>query len=409
LSDFNLKILFYNHTAQVSGAERVLEMILTRMSREQFDPVVLCPSGPMTEMTNVLSVPCETVAPLTARFTWRIDRVLRYVASFARVIRDVRRHVVKIQPDIIHANSIRAGLVMTFATAGLDVPVIWHSHDILPRHPFSFAIRLVSLISARTHVLAVSQAVANRFATPFSRRLRIGNAVTVIRNAVDLLRFRHSPDRREAVRKEFELKPAQPLVGIIGQLTPRKGQLGLINAFAQVLAAFPDALLLVVGEPLFNRDHDYQKLLIEAASAPGISDRIRFTGARKDVPAIMQALDVLVVNSLEEPFALVVLEGLASETAVVATAVGGTPEMIAHGENGWLVPARNDRSLAEGIVTLLRDPKLRSTLAKAGRRQVSAHYSAERYIRDIHNFYRQILNVRTEVNVQSAREVGESA
>jgi len=297
--------------------------------------------------------------------------------------------------------------VMTFATTGLDVPVVWHAHDILPRHPFSFAIRLVALLSARTRVLAVSQAVANRFMTPLSRST--GNPVNVIRNAVDLTRFRHAPEDREAIRKEFGLKEAQPLLGIVGQLTQRKGQLGVIHAFAQVLEQFPDAMLLIVGEPLFNHDHDYKQSLASAVSALDISERIHFTGARKDISAVMQSLDVLVVNSWEEPFALVVLEGLASEIAVVATAVGGTPEMITHRENGWLVPARNDQVLAEGITTLLGDPKLRENLAKAGRSEVTAHYSAERYIRDIHNFYRQILNVRTDVAVPRAHEVGERA
>ena len=255
----------------------------------------------------------------------------------------------------------------------------------------------------------VSQAVANRFPSPFSRRLGTGNPVNVIRNAVDLTRFRRAPEDRETIRKEFGLKDAQPLVGTIGQLTQRKGQLGLIKAFAPVLRQFPDAMLLIVGEPLFNHDHGYKESLVEAAAALGISERIRFTGARKDIAAVMQSLDVLVANSWEEPFALVVLEGLASEIAVIATAVGGTPEMITHRDNGWLVPARNDRALAEGIVTLLGDPKLRKKLAKAGRREVSAHYSTDRYIRDVHNFYRSILDVRTEVTVPRAHEIGERA
>ena len=404
-----MKILFYNHTAQVSGAERVLMMILSRLNRDQFTPMVLCPTGPMMEMASTLGVNCVEADQLTARFTWRPDLLVRYVVSFVRVIRDVRARVISAQPNIIHANSIRAGLVMTFATAGLEVPVIWHSHDILPRHPFSFAIRLIALAVPRTRVLAVSQAVANRFAGPMARWFEINPAPTVIRNAVDLNRFHSDPAGRRAIREELGLSDGQPLVGIIGQLTTRKGQLGLIKAFARVLTQVPEALLIIVGEPLFNRDQEYQKSLEQAAVALGIADRVRFLGPRSDVPAIMQALDVLVVNSLEEPFALVVLEGLASETAVVATAVGGTTEMIVNGENGWLVPARDENSLAEGIGKVIGDPRLRAKLARNGRQEVTAHYSAERYIGDMQSFYRQVVSLRTTATIQAQREASENA
>ncbi len=403
-----MKILFYNHTAHVSGAERVLGMILSRLNRDHFTPVVLCPAGPMTDLAESNGVPCQNVEQLSARFTWRPDHLLRYVISFARVIREVRSRVHTLQPDIIHANSIRAGLVMTFATAGLAVPIVWHAHDILPRHPFSLAIRFVALVSARTRVLAVSQAVANRFAGWPALRVKSRTPATVIRNSVELERFRHDPPSRQSIRKELGVGEAQPVVGTIGQLTPRKGQLGLINAFAGVLARVPEAVLLIAGEPIFNRDQDYRSSLLRAVDVLGISDQVRFLGSRQDVPAVMQALDLLVVNSLEEPFALVVLEGLASQTAVVATAVGGTPEMIVHGESGWLVPAGDDQLLAEGIVKLLRNPELRAKLAKCGREEANSHYSAERYMREMQNFYRQIGNVRTKVTIQTRREVSEN-
>src|SRR5438552_16718616 len=154
-------------------------MILSRLNRDQFTPLVLCPAGPMMETASVLGVSCQQVEQLSARFTWRLDHLFRYVISLIRVIRSVRARVVDIQPNIIHANSIRAGLVMTFATAGLDVPVIWHSHDILPRHPFSFAIRLVALSMPGTRVLAVSRAVASRFANRMARWVGINPAPTV--------------------------------------------------------------------------------------------------------------------------------------------------------------------------------------------------------------------------------------
>src|SRR5436190_18882140 len=118
------KILFYNHTGQISGAERVLLMILERLDRSRLEPVVLCPaSGRLMRMTTDLGIKTVGLNPLAARFTWRADHLIRYVGSFVRVIRAARAAVVKEAPDIIHANSIRAGLVMSAATVGLGMPV----------------------------------------------------------------------------------------------------------------------------------------------------------------------------------------------------------------------------------------------------------------------------------------------
>src|SRR5437016_14623737 len=89
--------------------------------------------------------------------------MLHYLTSFALVIRSARQIVIEEKPDLVHANSIRAGLVMSAATFGLGVPVIWHAHDIQPRHPLSSAVRLFAALRSHNHILAVSNAVAVRF------------------------------------------------------------------------------------------------------------------------------------------------------------------------------------------------------------------------------------------------------
>jgi len=152
----------------------------------------------MMEMTRKLNVRTLGLQPLEARFTWRLDLVVRYLISFASVIRSARRLVINEAPVIIHANSIRAGLVMAAATLGLDMPVIWHAHDMLPHHPLSTAVRLFAAVSGRNRILAVSQAVADRFRGIILRPLGRRVPVVVIHNAVDLERF--SLIRRAAQR-----------------------------------------------------------------------------------------------------------------------------------------------------------------------------------------------------------------
>ena len=370
-----------------------MSMILDRLDRVRFQPVVVCPDGsPMMEMTRTLKVRTRGLQPLEARFTWRLDLVVRYLISFASVIRSARRIVIDEAPDVIHANSIRAGLVMAAATLGLDMPVIWHAHDILPRHPLSTAVRIFAMISSRNRILSVSQAVADRFRGIILRPLKRRVPIVVIHNAVDLERFKPDAKSREEIRCALGLGVTQPVVGIVGQLTARKGQLELIEAFAHISREVNDAVLLIAGAALFNRDEEYAAQLERAARSLGIADRVRFLGPRDDIPKLMQGLDVLVVNSHEEPFALTVLEGLSSGTAVLATSVGGTPEMIRHGENGWLVKARDQKALAKAMLTLFGDQSLRQQLGREGRREAIARFSTNRFLKEMEELYRELLD-----------------
>lgn len=381
-----MKLLFYNHTGTVSGAERVLMLMLEQLDRSEFAPLVMCPAqGSLRELIEAAGVPWIETEELHARFTWRPDQLLGYLRSFYRVIRNVRRQIRSAAPDLIHANSIRAGLVMTLATAGLRVPVIWHLHDLLPRHPLSTAIRLCALASSRRRLLAVSQATADRFKGILLRRA----PVTVLVNAADTDRFRPDAESRRTIRAEPGLSETTPVIGIIGQITERKGQRGLLHAFARVVRQMPQAVLLVVGAPLFTEaDQQYYERLIRTTEQLGLTQHVRFLGARADVPVLMRALDVLVVNSLAEPCGLVVLEGMASGLPVIATAVGGNPEMIEHNHSGWLVPSGDEQALAVAILKLSGEPHLRAHLGQHARARVLAHFSVSAFMARLADFYR---------------------
>src|SRR6267142_5572664 len=194
-----MKILFYNHTGQVSGAERVLLMIIERLDRNNFDPIVICPEqGPLQEMAQALSVAVESVNSLEARFTGRIEALARYGQSFLRVMRRLRQRVRDHRPDLLHANSIRSGLVATAATFGLGTRVVWHLHDLLPRHPLSIAIRVFALFSKRTRMIAVSEAVARNFRGRWTSSF--GARVAVILNSIDLDKFPVDEAARRGLR-----------------------------------------------------------------------------------------------------------------------------------------------------------------------------------------------------------------
>lgn len=403
-----MKILFYNHTGQVSGAERMLLMILSLMDRKTFEPCLVCPvEGTLKKLATELDVPVEGLKSLEARFTWRVDHLFLYAISFLRVMRGLRRKVTNHQPDLVHANSIRAGLVATAATVGLKTRIAWHLHDLLPGHPISTLIRLFAGLSRRTELIAVSEAVARNFRGQLSWLM--GNRVSVILNAIDLDQFHPDQFAKRRIRKELRFREADLIIGTVGQVTPRKGQLELLSAFRQALGQSPNMVLLIVGAPLFNRDHEYLDTLKRTATELGIANKVRLLGPRSDIGAIMQTLDLLVVNSKSEPFGLVILEAMACGTTVLASAVDGIPEIIQHGENGWLVSPGDEAALAEGIVNLGRRPEYRARLANRGMQHAEVYFSADRYLLDLHAFYRSRIEKLRSQSAESTTSVTEVA
>jgi glycosyltransferase involved in cell wall biosynthesis len=382
-----VKILFYNHTGKISGGERVLSMIVSRLDRRRFDTLVMCPDdGPLASVMRAEGLRTVRVDALRARFTWQPILFFRYLASFLRLMRTARRVAISEKPDLIHANSVRSGLVMTSATVGLNIPIVWHVHDLLPRHPLSTAIRCVALAFRQTHIVAVSDAVARRFRGSLLRSPRL----TRIHNAVELEELYPDVLQRVATRRSLGFGDGEFVLGIVGQLTPRKGQLETIQAFAQIAQELSQARLVIVGEALFNRDFEYAESLRDAAERLGISNRVLFLGQRGDIPELTRAFDLAIVNSKAEPFGLTVVEAMASGTPVLATAVDGIREIIEHARTGWLISSADCHVLAENIALLLADQDLRAKLSMSALNAVRSRFAAPAFINNIETLYRSV-------------------
>ena len=385
-----MKVLFYNHTGQVGGAERLLLTLLERLDRSEFAPVLICPSqGPLRRLADEAGLRTETIDGLKARFTWRVDHLAGYLNSIRQLVRQLRQKVVDVQPDLIHANSVRAGLVATLATIGLKPVVVWHIHDLLPRHPLTAVIRAIALGSRRTRIIAVAQASADRMTANIGSLRR---RTTVIPNAVDLhAKTAPGADTAQRIRRELHIDEHASVIGMIGRLTPAKGQLEVIKLFPKILSRLPNARLIIVGAPAFNNEHEYQQLLKQTIAEMDLSDRILMLGARDDVDDILQAIDLLVVNSASEACSLVILEAMASGTPVLATSTGGTPEIIEHQTNGWLVTFGKDDELLEGVSTMLSDQVLRQRLSTQARQNASVRHTIPRFMSEMQGFYRSVL------------------
>jgi glycosyltransferase involved in cell wall biosynthesis len=216
--------------------------------------------------------------------------------------------------------------------------------------------------------------------------------IAIIPNGVDLERFdrRVEPDR---LRRELGLPSGVPIVAVVSRLNRLKGIEHFLEAAAAVLGRFPDARFVVIGETNPN-EREYQQVLARLAQKLGIGDRVVFAGLRTDVPELLAGATVSVMPSLNEALPNVLLESMAAGVPVVATRVGGTPEVVEDGENGLLVPPADSIALAVAIERLLADPELAARLARAGRDSVTKRFSMEQMVRATEQLYQTLLERR---------------
>lgn len=192
---------------------------------------------------------------------------------------------------------------------------------------------------------------------------------------IDLDRFADTdPASRDDLRREWGLAHDDLLLGIIGDVSGRKGHLHLVRALPRIVAAVPQARLAIVG----NSIPAYRDRVLAEARRLKVAERIVWTGYRDDIPQVMQALDVCVSAAMEEALGLTMPEALAAGKPVVATRVGGLPENILPGESGLLVPPAAPRAMADAIVHLLENAELRASMGAVGRRHMQEKYNTPR-------------------------------
>ena len=371
-----IRILYYSHTGLISGAEHVLLNTLAVLNRSAFEAVAVCPSeGELRPRIEKLSVPVWPVNSLNARFTLNPAALLRYLHSFYKVVASFRSTVLDLAPDAIHANSVRSGLVATGATFGTGIRILWHVHDDLPRHPISTLIRLGAYFSKRSIFLAVSASTAH----VFCGRLPFGDRMHILHNGIDLKRFPERQGVEADFRELLRISKEDFLLCAVGMINPRKDLLGLLRAFRVVHDRCPKAHLAVVGQPIFNRDDLYFDEVGQLSKRLGLDSVVHFTGSQKDIPSVLRGSNLLVLNARVEPFGLVLVEAMASGTPVLATRVGGIPEIVSDNETGFLVPPAKPEELAARLLEIIGNPDSLKRVARNASVSVVPRFSMERY------------------------------
>lgn len=289
----------------------------------------------------------------------------------------LRRH----RPDVfhLHVGTGRENFDGARAARAAGVPAVvqtqhlpWMLSSPGKRPPFFRGLREVD------RLIAVSRAQGRTYE-------RIGVPAERISTVPNGVGGRGPGPGRLAAREALGLDPDQPVVMTVGRLVTMKGHRHLVDSTPDLLAAFPDLVVLIAGEGHLRAQ------LTEQVASLGVGDCVRLLGHRPDARQLLDAADVFVLPSLHEGMPLVAMEAMAVSLPIVATRVTGSAEIVVDGETGLLVPAQDEPALGRALATLLADPALRARMGRAGHRRFLERFTRRRMATHTRAVYDRVL------------------
>ncbi len=374
-------------TGTNGGAQEHVATLLARIDRTRYDVRVISLSdGSAVRRWRAQGVPVEVIE------TDVDERAALAVADLLAAW----------QVQIMHGHMYRAEIIGVLAAdllaeRGLPRPYLVETIHSSRVRSTEDRDRLAGMTPRIDRLVAVSKAIVAKL----EREGRIGSApVDLIYNGVDMGRYDHT-EACCTLPEEYGFPEGSQLVGVVARLEPEKGHATLLDAWPLVQARVPTARLLIVGEGSLADTLRDRAEVLGLLGEPCVGDAcvgtrharpgaaVVFTGRREDVPAVTAALDVAVLPSYREAQGLVILEAMALARPVVASDVGGIPEMIEDGVTGLLVPPHDAQALADAISRLLLDHPLADMIGRAGHRLVHDRFCVERMVAAVESIYDQ--------------------
>jgi glycosyltransferase involved in cell wall biosynthesis len=365
------KVLWLIKELNKGGAENLLAMELPHLDRDNFDYQVVC----LFNHTSNLLPEFERQGIPVSCLNMKKPYDFRVIFKLFRLLRE--REI-----DVLHTHLPYAGIVGRLAASLAGVKAIVSTEHGLTEshHPLTRLLNVLTL-PLNHATIAVSQATARSI---LKYKITRPERIQVIYNGIDIGELNSIQTDTESIKKSLGIDEHSLVVGTVANIRPEKGLRYLVEAARLVLEQKPEVTFVIVG-----RETSKESLvrLQGLAKSLKIRDRIIFTGFRHDALQIMTTFDVFVLPSMWEAFALVIMEAMGLGKPIVATNVGGVPEAIDDGVNGFLVPPRDPKRLALRILELLNDDELRNRMGQKGRKKVLRMFGIEHMVQNVEQVY----------------------
>lgn len=364
-------ILFLSTSSGPGGAERVISNLSASLDPARYRGV-LCLFRPGWIQANTENRGVRTyVIPTQGMFDWR------WMLRFKRLLKD--EHV-----KLIHAHEFDANVQGAFVAALCGVPLIATVHG---KNYFWEKLRrrlAYQWVSRNATMVAVSENLKQFIV----EKVGVDSGhVKVVYNGVDALPPLRPADIDEC-RKELDLPTGDQIVGVVGNLYPVKGHQYLITAIPAVLEKCPNTTFIFAGRGQLEAELKAQVQQL------GIDGKVRFLGLRQDIPRILAVLDVFVLPSLSEGLSMAILEAMVAGKPVIATNVGGNPELVEDGQAGYLVPSQNSPTLTDRLISLLTNRERAIQFGRIGQLRAQGQFSLQTMVQKYQALYDQCIEAR---------------
>lgn len=359
------KVVFWAGSFELAGTQRFLVELLRRIDRKAFEPILFSTraDGELLPVIEGLGVPVHEFG------TGRSAMSPATLSGLYRAVRFLRRERV----DALCCMLGITTLFGPFVGRAAGVPVVVNSQRNMGYWLRGSARgKVYGYVSRRVvdgilvNSAAAKEELRGRFGVPPGRVHDLGAGIDVDRMAAG------QPD--EGLRRELRLDGLR-VIGCVAKLSRVKNHALLLRAVARVSQVRHDVVLMLVGDGALRGE------LEELAAWLGLSGRVLFLGERTDVPSLLKLMDVFVLSSTSEGLPNAVMEAMAAGVPIVATRVGGVPELVTDGVTGLLVPPQNEESMARALAELLDDPGAASRMGRAGQEKVRRECNIDTSVR----------------------------
>ena len=367
------RVLYFNSWSSAHGgsATSLIDLVCA-LDPARYHPIVLCPeAGELPDRLRGAGIDVR----VHALSVLNREHAVRFIAEIPAYMRLLWRDGI----DLVHGNTAATRRSIVQAAAFMRVPYVQHVRNaplqLHDRYGYRLARRIITNSQSVAEVFKADHALAKKTVT--------------IYNAVDLAHYDDDTDTRHSE----VAPPGTPIVGFVGHIVPDKGITTLLDAMPQVLQAVPNARFVLVGRAPDGYE-SFEQECRDRVAAMGIADRVTWTGYRHDVPAWMRTFSVFAFPTRREAFGKVVIEAMAARCPVVASRVGGVPEIIADTRVGALVPVDDAAALARGVITYLQDAVGAAHVGEAGAAHVRRLFTLPAMAASLQDLYDEVLDER---------------